>query len=64
MTLPYERIYAVDNTREFLFDLLDPKKTPRIPKDIRIKARALLKHYPREYEMQLVKSGNNIFLDE
>ena len=44
--------------------LLDPKKTPRIPKDIRIKARALLKHYPREYEMQLVKSGNNIFVDE
>ncbi len=51
MTLPYERTNAVNWTREFLYDLLDPKKTPRIPKEIRQRARSLLKHYPTEYDM-------------
>jgi len=51
MTLPYERTNAVNRTREFLYDLLDPKKTPRIPKEIRQRARSLLKHYPTEYDM-------------
>jgi len=46
MTLPHEETLAIVNTKEFLFDLMNPKKTPRIPKWIRQKARALLKHYP------------------
>jgi len=46
MTLPHEEALAIVNTKEFLFDLMNPKKTPRIPKAIRQKARALLKHYP------------------
>jgi hypothetical protein len=51
MTLPYERTNAVNWAREFLYDLLDPKKTPRIPKDIRRRAGSILKHYPTEYDM-------------
>lgn len=46
MTLPDERRRAVVNTREFLRSLLDPKKTPKVPKSIRAEARYLLKHYP------------------
>jgi len=48
MTLPHEEVLAVINTREFLYSLIDPKKTKRIPKNIRIRARQLLKHYPNK----------------
>ena len=44
MTLPDERYRAVNNTAQFLKDLLDPKVTPRIPKDIRHKAYSCLRH--------------------
>jgi hypothetical protein len=30
---------------------MDPKKTPRVPKEIRMKAYYCLKHYPGEYHM-------------
>jgi len=52
MTMPYERRNAVNRTREFLVDLLDPKKTPRIPKQVRMRAYNCLKHYPGEYYME------------
>jgi hypothetical protein len=29
-----------------MYDLLDPKKTPKVPKHIRQRARAVVKHYP------------------
>ena len=51
MTLPYERYRAVNYAREFLAELLDPKKTPRVPKSIRQRARRVLRHYPFEHEM-------------
>ena len=51
MTLPIERKQAVNRTREFLTDLLDPKKTPRVPKAIRDHAYRCLKHYPLPFEM-------------
>jgi hypothetical protein len=54
MTLPDERFQAVANVREFIYDLLDPKKTPRVPKAVRVRARGLLKHYPYESDMERV----------
>jgi hypothetical protein len=51
MTVPAERRRAIDNTREFLRALLDPRQTPRIPREIRRKAYWCLKHYPTEYDM-------------
>lgn len=54
MTLPFERTRAVNATYDFLCDLLDPEKTPRVPKDIRSRARACLRHYPGKYEMEMV----------
>ena len=54
MTLPYERTRAVLSTQEFLIDLLDPKKTPRIPNHIRQRARSLLRHYPNPFEMDMI----------
>jgi hypothetical protein len=46
MTLPDERTRATVNARNFLYDLIDPKKTPRVPKAVRERARRILKHYP------------------
>lgn len=57
MTLPNERIYALQNTRQFLYDLLDPKKTPRVPRKVRQEARNVLKHYPYEYHLEELDSS-------
>lgn len=54
MTLPIERHRAVVHTKQFLLDLCDTKKTPRVSKVIRTRALTLLRHYPSEYEMDLV----------
>ena len=52
MTLPIERKHAVKNVERFLLDLSNPRITPRIPKEIRDRARSLLKHYPLDYDME------------
>ena len=46
MTMPNEEANSLNWTREFLLALLDPKRTPRVPKRIRQEARRLVKHYP------------------
>jgi len=53
MTLPVERKQAVLRTEQFLKDLLDPKKTPRVPKAIREQAYRCLRHYPHKYDMEM-----------
>lgn len=55
MTMPNERRWAVNNTRQFLLDLLDPKKTPRVPSAVRKEAGRCLRHYPGEYHMERSK---------
>lgn len=52
VTMPNERRYAVNMTRQFLLDLLDPKKTPRVPSSVRKEAGRCLRHYPGEYYME------------
>jgi hypothetical protein len=52
MTLPVERVYALLNTREFLWSLLDRSATPGIPKDIRKQAYWCLKHFPGEVDLR------------
>jgi hypothetical protein len=51
MTLPDERYRAVVQTKKFLEELL---ATPRIPKKIKDDARWCLRHYPNEWDMQIV----------
>jgi hypothetical protein len=55
MTLPNERRNAVLRTEEFLKDLLNPKKTPKVPKEIREEAAYCLRHYPSSYHMEQAK---------
>jgi hypothetical protein len=48
-----------------LRDLLDPSKTPRVPRDVRQRARALLRHYPSKFDMEMtVTEGSSRFGDE
>lgn len=46
MTTEQEEHYALIRARQFLVDLMDPKKTPRVPKYVREEARARVKHFP------------------
>jgi hypothetical protein len=54
MTLPGERTRAVENTRAFLEELLDAKKTPRVPAAVRRRALRCLRHYPWALHMKIV----------
>ena len=57
MTLPDERYRAVIQTRRFLLDLSNPQHTPRVPKLIREHARAMLRHYPSDWDMERACDG-------
>lgn len=57
MTIPSERLRALINARSFLYDLLDPKETPRVPLKIRRQAKACLKHFPRDFDLARMQVG-------
>jgi hypothetical protein len=50
MTLPDERYRAVMQTIQFLTDVCN---TPRVPKVIKQQARSLLRHYPSAWDMKV-----------
>ena len=52
MTLPDERFRSIHKTEEFLESLLNPKRTPRVPKEIREQARQCLRHYPSYHNLK------------
>jgi hypothetical protein len=54
MTLPDERYRAVVQTQRFLLEILT---TPRVPRAVKDQARACLRHYPSDYDMQLAAHG-------
>lgn len=51
MTLPYESYWAVVKTSEFLKELMNNTKMGK--DEIRKQARALLKHYPFDFDVEL-----------
>ena len=54
MTLPDERYRAILLAEQLCRDLLDPKKTPRVPKGIRRQALGVLRHFPDEYYLSML----------
>lgn len=52
MTIPSEKKQSLYKAYFFLMRLLDPKKTPRVPRAIRQEAYYALKHYPRDYDIE------------
>ena len=51
MTLPFEEKRSLKYAREFLFDLLDPQKTPKTPKKIRQRASLVVHHFPYDHRI-------------
>jgi len=54
VTLPYERMRALRSAEQLLCDLLDPKQTPRVPKEVRQRARSVLRHWPMGSQLDLL----------
>lgn len=54
MTLPDERYRALKCGEQFLLDLLDPKKTPKVPSYIRQRSKSILRHYPSKYDLDMI----------
>ena len=54
MTLPDERLRALKCGKQFLYDLINPKSTPRVPKEVRQRALWILRHYPDDYHIDLI----------
>ena len=46
MTTPDEEARAIASVRQFLYDLMSPQATPRVPAYVRQRARRVSKHYP------------------
>lgn len=63
MTLPDERYRAILSARSLCEDLLDPKKTPRVPKTIRKRARSVLRHFPEEYYLSMLAESRPDILE-
>lgn len=51
MTLPDERYRALKTGKRLLEELCDPGKTPRVPSNVRDKARQALRHYPTDRDI-------------
>lgn len=61
MTLPDERYRSIHQAEQFLKDLCDRTKTPRVPKAVRARAGAVLRHYPSQWHLdQLAESRSDI----
>ena len=54
MTIPIERKRSFFALRDFARDLLDPKKTPKVPGYIRSRAHSCLRHYPWDHQMRQI----------
>ena len=51
MSTPLEQGRAIPDARRFLFDLCVPSKTPRVPREVRLEARARVKHMPMSWDL-------------
>jgi len=65
MTLPDERYRAVLQTAKFLQALSHSSEIKRVPLAVRQQARALLRHYPNEYDMsKTAQTSPDVFQEQ
>ncbi|MEI6597983.1 MAG: BPSL0761 family protein [bacterium] len=64
MTLPDERYRALKQGKKLLEELCDPGRTPRVPSLIRDRARAALRHYPQDWEIDSIAEKCPDILDK
>jgi hypothetical protein len=61
MTMPDERYRAMKQGKKLLEELCDPGKTPRVPSIVRDRARAALRHFPQDWDIdQLAEKCPNL----
>ena len=64
MTLPDERYRAVKAAQQFLARLAGGEY-PRVPKAVRVEARAILRHYPLDWDLkQAADAAPHVFQKE
>ena len=61
MSLPDEKVRAMQSARKFLFDMLNPQATPRVPKAMRDRGRRVVKHYPFDFEITDMMEAYNAY---
>ena len=63
MTLPSERYLSLKQGKRLLEDLCDPGKTPRVPSAVRDRARAALRHFPTDFDVERIADSCPDYLD-
>jgi hypothetical protein len=63
MTQADERYQALKSCRKLLQELTDPGKTPRVPKAVRDRALGALRHFPQEWELDMIADNSPELLD-
>jgi hypothetical protein len=70
MTLPDQRYLAIKQGKKLLEELCDPGKTPRVPGMVRDRARTALRHFPNDWDIDVIadkcpeiidKKVNNVY---
>ena len=65
MTLPDERYCSIKQTRQFLIDLMDKSKYPRMPRAVRGEAYRLLRHYPSDWDLErLAEKSPDVIIEK
>ena len=64
MTLPDERYRALKAGKKLLEELCDPGRTPRVPAIVRERARGALRHFPLDYEIDMMAEKCPEYLDK
>ena len=64
MTLADERYRALKQGKKLLEELCDPGRTPRVPSIIRERARGALRHFPQDWEIDVLADKCPDMLDK
>ncbi len=64
MTLPDERYRAIRQGKKLLEELCDPGRRTRVPSMFRDRARAALRHYPNDWEIDSIADKCPVMIDK
>lgn len=59
--IPESEYHSLKETYKLLCHIIDPAKTPRLPKSLRDKARKCLKDYPVRRTLEELQTGVDFF---
>jgi hypothetical protein len=51
---------SIESVRRFLYDLISPQATPKVPKYVRLRAKQVVKHYPISLDLFVEKWYNEM----